>query len=405
MSLFEKLFGREEKVADATALTWSALDNGARSKTGLSVNEANALRVSTVWGCCRVISEDVGKVPFRVMRENRDGSKEIAVDHAVHRVLSRKPNQWQTSMEWRMTMMLHALLAKGGYSYVNRHRETREVLELIPLIPSRVKPKQAKDWSVTYEVDDGEGGKVVLDRSDVLAVHGLSWNGLSALEVIQQGQEAIGLAMATEETQARLHGQGAKPGGVISTTANLTDKQVEKIKAQFAANYSGVGNAFKTLLLDNGLKFEPWMMTGVDAQHLETRRFQVEEICRLFRTFPSIIGYSDKAATYASAEAFFIAHVVHTLTPWFTLFEQACDRDLLTDADARAGLYTHFAVQGLMRGDSKTRSEFYESGIRAKWLMRNEVRRLEDLNPIPGLDELDDEDDDKEDVNDENDEE
>jgi HK97 family phage portal protein len=127
--------------------------------------------------------------------------------------------------------------------------------------------------------------------------------------LIRQASEAIGLAMATEETQARLHGQGARPGGILTTPNTLTKEQVERIKAQFADGYSGVANAFKTLLLDNGMKFEPWQMSGVDAQHLETRRHQIEEICRFFRVFPSMIGYSDKTTTYASAEAFFTAHV------------------------------------------------------------------------------------------------
>jgi HK97 family phage portal protein len=239
---------------------------------------------------------------------------------------------------------------------------------------------------VTYEVRDARGTITTLRRDQVHAIHGLSWNGLSALEVVSHGAEAIGLAMATEESQARLHGQGARPGGIITTDKPLTEEQVKRLKAQFADNYSGLENAFKTLLLDNGLDFKPWAMTGVDAQHLETRRHQVEEVCRFFRVFPSMVGYSDKATTYASAEAFFTAHVVHTLMPWVTLWEQAMQRDLLTEDELEAGLAPKFHVNGLLRGDAAQRAAFYASGITNGWMARNEARRLEDMNPLPGLD-------------------
>lgn len=387
MSFFASLF--EKKVADASALTWTSLQGGPSSKTGLSVNDMTALRVTAVWACCRIISEDIGKLPLKLQQEMPNGSKKIAKDHPLYRLLFRRPNEWQTSMEWRMTMMLHALLGRGGYSYISRNRSTGEILELIPLMPNNVRPRQDSNWNVTYDVTDAAGRITTLLRDDVHVLHGLSWNGLSALEVVSQGREAIGLAMAAEETQARLHGQGARPGGIITTTATLSDPQVDRIKAQFAENYSGVANAFKTMLLDNGLKFEPWAMKGVDAEHLATRKHQVEEVCRLFRVFPAMVGFSDKATTYGSAESFLGAHVVHTLMPWVSLWEQAMSRDLLTEVEIAQGYEARFLMQGLLRGDSKTRAEFYESAIsKACWMSRNEARRLEDFDPLPGLDEM-----------------
>lgn len=220
-------------------------------------------------------------------------------------------------------------------------------------------------------------------------LHGLSWDGLSALELVKHGREAIGLAMALEETQARLHGNGARPGGTLTSPNPLTKEQIDRMKASFDAGYGGLDNAFKTLLLDNGLKFEAWTMTGVDAQHLETRQHQVAEVCRLFRVFPSMVGFSDKATTYASAEAFFGAHVIHSLMPWVELWEQAMVRDLLTGEEERAGYQPKFFLQGLLRGDAKSRAEFYESAItKGCWMTRNEARRLEDMNPAPGLDQF-----------------
>jgi HK97 family phage portal protein len=388
VSFLARLF--EKKVADASALTYTALLNGPTSKTGLTVSELTALRVSAVYACCRVITEDLGKLPLKVQVETKNGEKRTAYEHPLYRVLYRRPNEWQTSMEWRMTMALHALLGRGGYSLINRSA-TGEVLELIPLLPHTVIPRQDINWNVTYDVTDAKGKIVTLQRDQVHVLHGLSWNGFTALDLVVQGREAIGLAMATEETQARMHSNGAKPGGLLSTTAVLTKDQIDRIKEQFAASYSGVQNAFRTLVLDNGLKFEPWMMTGVDGQHLETRKHQVEEICRMFRVFPQMIGAASATPTYASAESFFGAHVIHTLMPWVTLWEQAMLRDLFTEAEVNAGYEAKFQIQALLRGSAEQRAAFYESAInpaRGGWMTRNEARRLEDLNPISGLDNI-----------------
>lgn len=379
----------ENKVADASNLTWTTLlGSQGSSKTGLAVSESTALRVAVVYACCRVLAEDVGKVPVKVMRELSNGKgSEVARRHPVHKIISRRPNEWQTSMEWRMTMMLHALLGQGGYSYINRGSDGVPA-ELIPMFPGSVCVKQDPDWTIWYEWSSGDGKRLRLRRQDVHAIHGLSWDGLRAMPVVQQAKEAIGLAMATEETQARLHGQGARPGGIVTTTSKLSPEEVTNIKQTFAAGYTGVDNAFKTLLLDNGLEFKPWAQSGVDGQHLENRKYQVEDVCRFFRVFPSMIGFSDKTSTYASAEAFFGAHVGHSLMPWFSLWEQAMDRDLLTEQEVDDGLYTKFFVDGLLRGSADQRAAYYQSGITNGWMTRNEVRVLEDRNPLPGLDEI-----------------
>lgn len=388
MSFWRRLFGLEAKVANADALTYSALQLGAGSRTGLPVNEATALRVAAVLGCARVLAEDVSKLPIRVIRESENGGKELLRDHPVHRVLARRPNDWQTSVEWRQTMMLHALLTHGGHSWINRAPDGT-VLELIPLMPHNVVPRQQADFSVVYDVSDGRGKITTLERSQVHVLRGLSWNGFTALPLIRQGAEAIGLAMASEETQARLHANGAKPGGILSTSNILTKEQTERIKGQFAENFAGVQNAFKTLLLDSGLSFTPWTMTGVDGQHLETRKFQIEEVCRLFRVFPQMIGASSAVPTYASAEAFFSAHVECSLHPWIASWEDAIRRDLFTEEESRLGVQAEFDMDSLLRANAEQRASFYESGIaRGGWLSRNEARQREGLNPLPGLNEI-----------------
>ncbi|MGH6755405.1 MAG: phage portal protein, partial [Bradyrhizobium sp.] len=244
--------------------------------------------------------------------------------------------------------------------------------------------EQSGDYALTYHVTGADGVTQPLPRESVLHLRGPSWNGYAGMDAIQVAREAIGLAIATEETHARLHSNGAKPGGLLSFEKELGREAKERLKALSLENASGLRNAFKTLVLDNGAKWTPFMMTGVDAQHLDTRRFQIEEICRDLGVFPQMVGYADKTATFASAEAFFLAHVIHSLSPWIENWQQVFARDLFPDED---DLCAEFSVQGLLRGDHKTRAEFYAAGIVNGYFTRNEVRKWENLNPIDGLDE------------------
>jgi HK97 family phage portal protein len=376
----------ERKVADASALTWEAIYGGPTSKTGASVNVTTALRVSTVLGCCRVVAEDVSKVPLGLFQDLADGSKRRASDHSLHEVLARTPNPWMTSMEFRETLCYHASLTHGGFAFINR--VGGEVRELIPLMPQNVVVKLLRGsfsgLEVAYEVSDAAGRIATLLGDQVFRVRGPSWNGWSGLELVREAAEAVGLAISIEETQARLHANGVQGGGILSTDQTLNKDAVDRIRGQFSDSYGGAAQ-FKTKVLDAGLKFQSMMMTGVDAQHLETRKHQVEEICRFFRVNPVKIFAGDKSSTYASVEQFSISHVVDTLLPWFTRWEQALDRSLLTKEDLAKGFYTHHTVQGLLRGDSAARSAFYKAGINDGWMTRNEARKFEELDPIAEL--------------------
>lgn len=376
--------GLEQKAVDVSPLTWRRLfGEEAAVKSGVSVTTDTALRVTTVLAATRVLAEGVAQVPLKLYREIDDsGSSEPARDHPVYRLIYRRPNEWMTSFEFRETMMFHAVLCTGAHAYINRVRG--EPKELIPLVPGRVRATQAADYTLTYELTDASGKMIgSVPRSDIFCVRGPSWDNYQALNLVHLAREAIGLAIATEETHARLHGNGVQPGGILSTEKTLGDAALLNLKEQFAEYKAGLHNKFKTLILDSGLKWESTSMKGVDAQHLETRKHQIEEICRALRVFPQMVGFSDKTATFASAEAFFLAHVTHSLQPWIERWEQAIARDLLDD-DLK--LFAKFSLQGLLRGDAKSRAEFYANGIQNGWMTRNEARRFEDLNPLEGLD-------------------
>lgn len=377
--VFGSLF--EAKASDISALTWQSLYGEPASKAGVSVNINSALRVSTVLSCARVLAEGIAQMPLKLYRDLPNGGKVLAADHPVYPLLYRRPNEWQTAFEMREMMMFHAVLTGNGYAYIGR--AGNKVKEIIPLMPERVTPVQAPDYGFTYRMANLDGTYDELPRTSILHIRGPSWNGYRGLDALQQAREAVGLAIATEEAHARLHSNGVKPGGLIAMDGVLGEDARKRLRAAMT-EHQGVQAAYKTMILDQGAKWQPFAMTGVDAQHLDTRKFQIEEICRMMRVFPQMVGHSDKTATFASAEAFFLAHVTHSIQPWAERWEESLARDLFPGED---DISARFSMQSLLRGDSASRSAFYTTAINNGWMTRNEARLFEELNPIDGLDE------------------
>ena len=360
----------------------SVFGGGGSTKSGATVTTETALQVSVVMACVRVIAEGVAQVPFRVMRESPDGKTRVpAKDHPLYDILHRKPNRWQSSFGLRETMVLHAALAGNGYAF--KSMAGNKILELIVLTPDRVKDRVADDGEMTYEVMGRNGATRVIPANLMWHLRGPSWDGFSGMKIITMAREAIGLAMATEETQANLHAKGVKTSGVYSVEGALNKTQYDDLKNWISKEFS----AGAPMILDRSAKWLPISMTGVDAQHLETRKHQVEEICRMFRVMPIMAGQSDKASTYASAEQMFIAHLVHTLTPWYERVEQSADCQLLTDKDRAEGCYTFLDPVGMLRGALKDTAEYLYKLASIGMMTRNEGREKLDLNPIDGLDE------------------
>ena len=220
-SLASGLRRRELKATDAGNLSWAALFGQQNSRAGVSVNVDSALKVSTVFACLRVLADGIAQVPLKVYREKADGSKELAKDHPAYRLLSRRPNEWMTSFEFRQVMMFHAVLLGNGCAYIGRIRGVPR--ELIPLVPGSYTIEQARDYTLTYRLTGPNGLTMVLPRQDVFHLRGPSWTGAVGLDALQVAREAIGLAIATEETHAALHANGTQPGGVLSVKGSLDD--------------------------------------------------------------------------------------------------------------------------------------------------------------------------------------
>jgi len=256
---------------------------------------------------------------------------------------------------------------------------------LLPFEPGTVITEVDQKRNLQYKVTiDGEQRTIPADM--MWHVKGPSWSTYIGMEAVKYAREAIGLAINIEESQNKLHASGVQTSGIYSVDGALNQKQATDLM-QWIETRIGGSNRHKPLVVDRGAKFTPISMSGADAQTIENRRFQIEEICRAFRVMPIMIGQADKAATYASAEQMFLAHVIHTLMPWYTRIEQSINMNLLTDQDISNGYYAKFNANALMRGAAKDRAEFYDKMYRMKAFSPNQILALEDMNPYDGGDE------------------
>jgi HK97 family phage portal protein len=362
---------------------------GRSSRSGATVNAATALEVSTVLACCRVIANGVAQVPFRPYID--DGRiKKPAVDHALYKLLYRRPNRWQTSFEFRETIMFHVLLGYNAYVFVNRVGIARKIVEMVAIEPGRVEPKLRDDQSLEYHVNNGKGQVQVFGADAIWHIRGPSWNGWLGMDGLKLAREAIGLSITLEQGQAEFQKNGAQTSGVLSMKQKLSPERFQFLSAWLDKHLPGGERFGKPLIADDEAKWLATSMSAVDQQLVESRKHQIEEICRAFGVMPIMVGHADKTATYASAEQMFLAHVVHTLSPWYKRLEESADIHLLTEEDLEAGYYTKFNPNALMRGAAKDRAEFYAKALgdtqKPGWMLRNEVRALEELDPVEGGD-------------------
>jgi len=396
MGFVRRLLGLEGKSSGSVT---SSLDlfreiyGGRESKSGVTVTTDVALGVATVLACTRVIANGVAQVPFRLYRDTGT-TRKAATDHPLYGLLYRRPNKWQTSFEFRETVMFHLLLTNNAYVFVNRAGLARSIREMVPIEPGRVTVEQRPDYSLIYKVTGKDGSTQTFPADAIWHLRGPSWNSWQGMDALRMARDAIGLSITLEQGQAEFQSGGARVSGVLSVDDKLSPERFAFLAAWLDRHAPGGDRSGKPIIADMGADFKPFTMTGVDQQLIETRKHQIEEICRSFGVMPIMVGHADKTATYASAEQMFLAHVVHTLSPWYERVEQSADINLLTDADRESGLYTKFTANALMRGAAKDRGEFYAKALGAGggkgWMTQNDVRGLEELDRSddPRADEL-----------------
>jgi HK97 family phage portal protein len=356
-----------------------------KSAAGKSVTVETALGSMSVLACTKVISEDVAQVSRGLYKKRAGGGSDEVRDHPIAKLSLRRANEWQTGFEFLETLVIHCALAGRFVAFRNVVRG--QVRELIPLLPNEVTPCMVEDAGrrrLVYRVTLN-GEQRDLPPSAVWHVKGPSWNGWDGMEFLKLAREAIGLSIATEESHALMHGNGAQTTGMYSVDGTLDDKQYKQLRDWIANSITGA-NKFKPFVLDRGGKWIQTAMSGVDAQHIETRKFQIGEVCRGMRVMTIMIGLDDKTTTFASAEQMFLAHVKYTLGAWFKRIEESIAANLLTDDEWAQGLYFKFRPVSLLRGSEKDRGDFYYR----LWLMgalnANQIRDMEEMNPYVGGD-------------------
>lgn len=373
-----------EKKSDSGSITIEQLREIAvsgGSKSGVNVNWKTALRATTYLACVRVIAEGLAQVPCKLQRARADGrGSDPARDDSMFDLLRLQPNELQTAFEFWEQRGLHLAVASNAYAL--KVRVGGRVIELLPYEPGQVKTIR-RGWDIAYQVQTVDGRTVTIPKEDMWHTRGLSWDGVIGLDAIRLAREAIGLSLATEQHGALLFANGAQPGGLLSTESTLTKDQLKMLKESWQEANAG-GKKFSTAVLFGGMKWSPMTAPNDQTQFLETRRLQVEEICRAMRVLPIMVGHSDKTQTFASSEQMFIAHAVHTMGPWYRRCEQSADLALLTSEQRKKGLEYKFAVNALMRGAAKDRADFYTKLYNVGALNPNEIRELEDMNPYDG---------------------
>ena len=345
------------------------------SSSGKSVNEKTALQTTAVYACVRILAETIASLPLHTYRYST-GGKEKAQDHPLYYLLHSEPNPEMTSFVFRETLMGHLLLWGNAYAQIIRDGRGR-VLGLYPLLPSKMLVSRTDQGILFYQYEK-DGRTYFLPDTDVLHIPGLGFDGLVGYSPVAMAKNAIGMAIATEEYGAKFFANGASPGGVLEHPGVVKDPG--KIRESWNAVYQGSGNAHRVAVLEEGMKFQPIGIPPEQAQFLETRKYQLNEIARIFRIPPHMIGDLEKSS-FSNIEQQSLEFVMYTLDPWVIRWEQAISRVLFSDSEKRQ-YFVKFNVDGLLRGDYQSRMNGYAVGRQNGWLSANDIRELENLNRI-----------------------
>lgn len=384
MGLFSGLFRSRDKPQNRTTGSSYAFFMGG-STAGKAVNERSAMQMTAVYACVRILSEAIAGLPLHLYEYGYDGSKEKAVEHPLYFLLHDEPNKEMTSFVFRETLMTHLLLWGNAYAQVIRNGKG-EVIALYPLMPNRMEVNRTDKGQLYYQYttssDDAptvEGSTAVLMPEDVLHIPGLGFDGLVGYSPIAMAKNAIGLAIATEEYGAKFFANGAAPSGVLEHPGTIKDPQ--RVRDAWMSQFSGSRNAGKVAVLEEGMKYTPISISPEQAQFLETRKFQINEIARIFRVPPHMVGDLEKSS-FSNIEQQSLEFVKYTLDPWVIRWEQSLQRTLLS-LEEKKRYYFKFNLEGLLRGDYASRMTGYATARQNGWMSANDIRELENLDRIP----------------------
>lgn len=340
--------------------------------------------MTAVYACVRILSEAVAGLPLHLYKYNSNGSKEKALEHPLYFLLHDEPNPEMTSFAFRETLMTHLLLWGNAYAQIIRNGKG-DVVALYPLMPNRMTVDRDKSGNLYYQYntssDDArtmKGATVSLSPYEVLHIAGLGFDGLVGYSPIAMAKNAIGLAIAAEEYGSKFYANGASPSGVLEHPGTLKDPS--KVRDSWNAAFAGSGNSHRVAVLEEGLKYTPISISPNEAQFLETRKFQIDEIARIFRVPPHMVGDLEKSS-FSNIEQQSLEFVKYTLEPWIVRWEQSISRSLLS-RNEKSSYFVKFNVDGLLRGDYASRMSGYATARQNGWMSANDIRELENLDRI-----------------------
>ena len=385
MGLISKLVTRtRDKPQNRTAgSSYNFLFGG--STSGKSVNERSSMQMTAVYACVRILAEAIAGLPLHLYRHGNDASKHKAKEHPLYTLLHSEPNAEMTSFVFRETLMTHLLLWGNAYAQIIRNGKG-QVAALYPLMPNRMQVDRDKSGKLYYQyttsAEDAptmQGNSVVLDASEVLHIPGLGFDGLVGYSPIAMAKNAIGMAIACEEYGAKFFANGAAPSGVLEHPGTVKDPS--RLRDTWQGQFGGSSNSHKVAVLEEGMKYTPISISPEQAQFLQTRKFQINEIARIFRVPPHMVGDLEKSS-FSNIEQQSLEFVKYTLDPWVIRWEQALSRALL-DPGEKLTHFFRFNVEGLLRGDYQSRMGGYATARQNGWMSANDIRALEDMDLIP----------------------
>lgn len=383
MNVLKSIFHSRDKPKNSTSGAAYRFYMGT-STSGKRVNERSAMQMTAVYSCVRILSEAVAGLPLHLYRYTDTGT-EKATDSPLYFLLHDEPNPEMTSFVFRETLMTHLLLWGNAYAQIIRNGKG-EVVALYPLMPDRMTVDRNKNGRLYYEYtvssDDAPINKqstVRLEPCDVLHIPGLGFDGLVGYSPIAMAKNAIGLAISAEEFGSKFYANGATPSGILEFPGTV--KEPEKIRESWNKGFAGSSNSHKVAVLEEGMKYTPISISPNEAQFLETRKFQINEIARIFRVPPHMVGDLEKSS-FSNIEQQSLEFVKYTLEPWLVRWEQSMTRSLIPQND-KSKYFIKFNVDGLLRGDYQSRMSGYATARQNGWMSANDIRELENLDRIP----------------------
>lgn len=354
---------------------------GSKSLTGQRVTPDSAMRITAVYRCVAVLAESFSILPPVLYRQNGK-KKERVTNHWLYKLLAKRPNRYQNAYEWRQMMQGHLSLRGNAYNEIIANGRG-EITELLPIHPDAVTIQLKTNGDYSYLITNRDGSKYTLERGEIWHIKGLAPDIYKGYSPIELARDTIGIAQAAQDYGARFFINDAKPSGWIENPGSFKDVEAKRTFRESWQKMQGGANRGKAAVLDNGMKYHEIGVSNADAQFLETRKFSIEDIARLFGVPPHRVGHLDRS-TNNNIEHQGLEFVTYTMTPIAEAWEASIEAELLPEDDE---LEIEFDFSRLLRGDSKSRSAYYHAGVLDGWLTRNEARAGENLDPIDGLDE------------------